>query len=198
MEESAAGKEQRSTNHWRGWACPWFLIRGQLRRRTELFPRRSPIHLRRSPNPEAKPRSSPCGEIARFRAGIRLEQSRGRQDVQRARRLRGQKVQSGRQPTRRWYPKSTPHLRIDLLRILFDKGINASGLLPQTFQLAHMLDPGLTVRLGIGRQLVFNRLGHKLAEGDAAFGRDGLGPAKDDIGNLQRSLHKAMLPYLWE
>ena len=82
--------------------------------------------------------------------------------------------------------------------MLFDKSINASGLLPQTFQLAHMLDPGLAVRLGIGRQLVFNRLGHKLAEWDAAFCCNGLGSAKDAIGNPQRSLKKAMLPHLWE
>src|SRR5258708_27628806 len=124
------------------------------------------------------------GGTGRGQGGIRLGPSRESPDARPGRRLREPKVRALRRQIGRSYPKSTPHLRVDFLRILFNDAINACGLLTQMLQLAHMLQPRLLACFGIGCQLVLDGFGHKLTEWNPALRRDRLGAAKDGIGNL--------------
>jgi hypothetical protein len=92
-EENTACKGRQSTNHWPGWACLLFSIRGLWLHSNEWFPHRYPERLPHSPNHEASFRRSLCGETARFPAGIRPERLQAPQDN-----LRGQRFPGGRVP----------------------------------------------------------------------------------------------------
>src|SRR5260370_9754675 len=85
----------------------------------------------------------------------------------------------------RWCPRSTPHLRIDFLGILFDKAIDLKGFLTQTLQLAHVLYPRLVASQGVACQPILDCFGDKLTERNPSLRSDRLGAAANGVVSLQ-------------
>lgn len=138
------------------------------------------------------------GGTERRQADTRPRQSREPRVVPRGQQSRWPNLRHRQQRIVRWYPKSTPHLRIDFLGILLDEAVDANRLLMQMLQLAHMFKPRPLVGLGLGCHFVLDRFGDKRTQRNPARGGRRLGAAKYSIGNFQRGLHETMLPYLWE
>ncbi len=59
-------------------------------------------------------------------------------------------------------------------------------------------NPGFLFFVEGGGQFLFDSFGHEDAQGNAALGRNRLGPAEDRIRNLKRRLQIPRFPYLWE
>src|SRR5579862_7846426 len=101
--------------------------------------------------------------------------------------------------TGRSYPESRTVLGLDDLEDVVDSGLDAPGFPAQPAQRAEALHP-----LGLGgdrpacqaRELFLQRLGHQRFERLAAFGRSRLRPPEQGVGNLDRRLHRTILPYL--
>src|SRR6202034_2791794 len=91
--------------------------------------RRRPIH-------EASSRRSSVGGTVQFPNGIRLTRSREPRFVRRGKPLPVPPAPRRPRRTTHWCPKSTPHLGIDFLGILFDQPVDTLGFLVQMLQLS--------------------------------------------------------------
>src|SRR5258707_9604538 len=92
--------------------------------------------------------------------------------------------------------RSAPDFAIDLFKGALYAFFNLLFFFAQVLELAKVLQPGPFARRNF--ELLLHRLGHELAQGNAALGGDRLRPAKQGIRYFERSLHCPILPYLWD
>ena len=130
-EENAGDRGQRSTGRWSVLAFLASSTLGRSQRRSALSLHRHPGRSRKRPILGANSRRLSYAATARCQAGIRLIQLRGGRGVRRAQPPPGLMARGQPQRTMRWYPKSTPQLRIDSLRILLDTAVDALRFLAQ-------------------------------------------------------------------
>src|SRR5262249_19504057 len=106
-----------------------------------------------------------------------------------------------RTPKARSCPGSCPILGLHHLEGLVNPLLDACGLPAQVPQLAEALHPfGIAgaSRASLRGELFLQGLAHELLERLAAFGGLRLGPAEEDVRDLDGGLHAPILPYLRE
>lgn len=99
---------------------------------------------------------------------------------------------------RAWRPGSLPVLWIDLLKLIVDEFLDASGLLVKMGECSGALQPRFGLPAATAGELLFNSLGDELAQWNSHGTGGGLGLPESGVRDFQCGLRGIIFPYLWE